>query len=376
MLPVVWSVDTRDYDPGVTAKPLVARVRKALRPGSIILLHDGGGDRREDRRRAPDDPRRDRAAAATAPVTVTQLLNDAPPEQDDLAGPDVTSRRRGDDGRERGDHRGIEAASRRWPAAARARAPGRAPPGRARPAVIADQASAAATMRASIGISSPRQRVGIAGAVVPLVVVADGGWPPAPAPSAADDVGAELDVRAQERARLARSAAVAAARGRGSRACRCRAASRRAGSASATRSDRPSSRRDPAGQVGDLLAVLLRRRLADGHRERQAAGQLEHLGLVGGQLLDGQRRRPAASGRGRRASRRTAPRSAASSSASSVSPVVPHRGAARRRDGQLRAAGQHDRRHETMLRRIVSARRSSVSWSGISGSSTANSSPP
>ena len=47
MLPVVWSVDTRDYDPGVTAKQLVARVKTALRPGSIILLHDGGGNRRK-----------------------------------------------------------------------------------------------------------------------------------------------------------------------------------------------------------------------------------------------------------------------------------------------------------------------------------------
>ena len=85
MLPVVWSVDTHDYDPGVTAKKLVARVRKALRPGSIILLHDGGGDRRKTVAALPrilaEIERRGYRA-----VTVTQLLNDAPPEQDDLAG--------------------------------------------------------------------------------------------------------------------------------------------------------------------------------------------------------------------------------------------------------------------------------------------------
>ena len=85
MLPVVWSVDAHDYDPGVTAKKLVARVRKALRPGSIILLHDGGGDRRKTVAALPrileEIERRGYRA-----VTVTQLLNDAPPEQDDLAG--------------------------------------------------------------------------------------------------------------------------------------------------------------------------------------------------------------------------------------------------------------------------------------------------
>jgi peptidoglycan/xylan/chitin deacetylase (PgdA/CDA1 family) len=85
MLPVVWSVDARDYDPRVTEKALVARVRKALRPGSIILLHDGGGDRSKTVAALPA------ILAAVAkdgyrPVTITQLLNDAPPQQDDLAG--------------------------------------------------------------------------------------------------------------------------------------------------------------------------------------------------------------------------------------------------------------------------------------------------
>lgn len=85
MMPIVWSVDTHDYDPGVTAKKLVARVGKELRPGSIILLHDGGGDRRKTVAALPKilDEIERRGYRA---VTVTQLLNDAPPEQDDLAG--------------------------------------------------------------------------------------------------------------------------------------------------------------------------------------------------------------------------------------------------------------------------------------------------
>ncbi|MDX6378682.1 MAG: peptidoglycan-N-acetylglucosamine deacetylase, partial [Gaiellaceae bacterium] len=85
MLPVVWSIDAHDYQPRVTAKKLVQRVKKALRPGSIILLHDGGGDREKTIAALPrilDEIARQGYTA----VTVTQLLNDAPPEADDLAG--------------------------------------------------------------------------------------------------------------------------------------------------------------------------------------------------------------------------------------------------------------------------------------------------
>jgi peptidoglycan/xylan/chitin deacetylase (PgdA/CDA1 family) len=85
MLPVVWSVDSHDYEPGVTAKKLVQRVKKGLRPGSIILLHDGGGNRGKTVAALPrilDEIARQGYRA----VTVTQLLNDAPPEADDLAG--------------------------------------------------------------------------------------------------------------------------------------------------------------------------------------------------------------------------------------------------------------------------------------------------
>jgi peptidoglycan/xylan/chitin deacetylase (PgdA/CDA1 family) len=85
MLPVVWSVDPRDYQPHVTAKALIARIRAGLRPGSIILLHDGGGDRSKTVAALPailDEVARKGYRA----VTVTQLLNDFPPERDDLAG--------------------------------------------------------------------------------------------------------------------------------------------------------------------------------------------------------------------------------------------------------------------------------------------------
>lgn len=41
---VTWSVDPRDWSrPGAAA--IVSRVLSAVRPGSVILLHDGGGDR-------------------------------------------------------------------------------------------------------------------------------------------------------------------------------------------------------------------------------------------------------------------------------------------------------------------------------------------
>jgi peptidoglycan/xylan/chitin deacetylase (PgdA/CDA1 family) len=41
---VLWSVDPTDWQGGVTPKQIVRRVLGAVRPGSIVLLHDGGGD--------------------------------------------------------------------------------------------------------------------------------------------------------------------------------------------------------------------------------------------------------------------------------------------------------------------------------------------
>jgi len=42
---VLWSVDPTDWRDGTTAKQIVRRVLAAVRPGSIVILHDGGGDR-------------------------------------------------------------------------------------------------------------------------------------------------------------------------------------------------------------------------------------------------------------------------------------------------------------------------------------------
>jgi peptidoglycan/xylan/chitin deacetylase (PgdA/CDA1 family) len=42
---VLWSVDPADWSPGVTAREITHRVLSAVRPGSIVILHDGGGDR-------------------------------------------------------------------------------------------------------------------------------------------------------------------------------------------------------------------------------------------------------------------------------------------------------------------------------------------
>ena len=47
-----WTFGVWDSDPGVSAEEIRARVRRKLRPGAIILLHDGDGyDPQGDRRR-------------------------------------------------------------------------------------------------------------------------------------------------------------------------------------------------------------------------------------------------------------------------------------------------------------------------------------
>lgn len=42
---VLWSVDPGDWRPGMTPRQIARGVLTAVRPGSIIILHDGGGDR-------------------------------------------------------------------------------------------------------------------------------------------------------------------------------------------------------------------------------------------------------------------------------------------------------------------------------------------
>ena len=42
---VLWSVDPTDWETGTTARQIARRVLSAVRPGSIVILHDGGGNR-------------------------------------------------------------------------------------------------------------------------------------------------------------------------------------------------------------------------------------------------------------------------------------------------------------------------------------------
>ena len=51
---VLWSVDPRDWKAGTSAKQIVRRVLGAVRPGSIVLLHDGGGDRSQTVKALPE----------------------------------------------------------------------------------------------------------------------------------------------------------------------------------------------------------------------------------------------------------------------------------------------------------------------------------
>ncbi|MGZ5212242.1 MAG: polysaccharide deacetylase family protein [Actinomycetota bacterium] len=41
---VMWSVDPRDWSSRTSSKQIVHRVLGAVKPGSIVLMHDGGGD--------------------------------------------------------------------------------------------------------------------------------------------------------------------------------------------------------------------------------------------------------------------------------------------------------------------------------------------
>ncbi|MBI4260557.1 MAG: polysaccharide deacetylase family protein [Actinobacteria bacterium] len=50
---VLWNVDPGDWRRGATANSIVKNVLAAVRPGSIILLHDGGGDREATLRALP-----------------------------------------------------------------------------------------------------------------------------------------------------------------------------------------------------------------------------------------------------------------------------------------------------------------------------------
>jgi peptidoglycan/xylan/chitin deacetylase (PgdA/CDA1 family) len=72
LVTVGWDVDPRDWSrPG--AEVIAARVLRAVRPGSIVLLHDGRGDRAQTVAAVPrilDGL----AAYGLAPVTLTALF--------------------------------------------------------------------------------------------------------------------------------------------------------------------------------------------------------------------------------------------------------------------------------------------------------------
>lgn len=70
---ILWSVDTHDTRPNTTAADIVERTLKAVKPGSIILLHDGGGDRATTRKALPTLIRRLRQKGYRF-VTVPELL--------------------------------------------------------------------------------------------------------------------------------------------------------------------------------------------------------------------------------------------------------------------------------------------------------------
>ena len=77
MLPVLWSVDSRDWQlPGT--KAIVRRVLANVQPGSIVLMHDGGGDRRETLRALPAILRA-LERRNLEPVTLSQLFAAVPP---------------------------------------------------------------------------------------------------------------------------------------------------------------------------------------------------------------------------------------------------------------------------------------------------------
>jgi peptidoglycan/xylan/chitin deacetylase (PgdA/CDA1 family) len=77
MLMVLWSVNPEDYTrPG--RKRIVKRVLEAVRPGSIVLMHDGGGDRSQTVAAVPRMVRKLRARGYRL-VTVPRLLADDPP---------------------------------------------------------------------------------------------------------------------------------------------------------------------------------------------------------------------------------------------------------------------------------------------------------
>lgn len=77
MLPVNWSIDSRDYA-GLPAGQIAAKVIAEAQPGAIVLLHDGGGDRRPTLAALPTILKTLKKRGYRF-VTVSELLTGNPP---------------------------------------------------------------------------------------------------------------------------------------------------------------------------------------------------------------------------------------------------------------------------------------------------------
>lgn len=79
MAMILWNVDSKDYTrPGVDM--IVRNVVSAVRPGSIVLMHDGGGNREQTIAAIPKIVRRLRARGYGL-VTVDKLISEDPPRR-------------------------------------------------------------------------------------------------------------------------------------------------------------------------------------------------------------------------------------------------------------------------------------------------------
>jgi peptidoglycan/xylan/chitin deacetylase (PgdA/CDA1 family) len=81
---VLWNVDSEDYTrPGV--KRIVDNVVSAVKPGSIVLMHDAGGDRSQTLAAVPTIVRKLRRMGYGL-VTVEKMLAEDPPRRKDDVG--------------------------------------------------------------------------------------------------------------------------------------------------------------------------------------------------------------------------------------------------------------------------------------------------
>ena len=82
MVPVLWDADGDDWVAGISAAAISRHVLAAVRPGSIVLLHDGGGPRGQTVKAIPLILKGLRARGLK-PVMVSELLEQDPPARSD-----------------------------------------------------------------------------------------------------------------------------------------------------------------------------------------------------------------------------------------------------------------------------------------------------